>query len=73
MRMGSGLQGTPAISTPNCLRILEEQVRDCPFLDNHAATEVRVEAQGFRTQVVVLLGAASDPAVTLEVRVERGI
>ena len=58
---------------PDFPRILEEQARDCPFLDDRAATEVRVEAQAFRTQVVVLLDAASDPATILEVRVENGI
>lgn len=71
-KMRSGLQGTPVIATPDGPRILEEQARDWPFLDNHAATEVQVEAQGFQTQVVVMLDAASDPAAILEVRVENG-
>ena len=41
--------------------------------DDHAATEVRVEAQGFRSQVVALLSAALDPAAFSEVRVEKGM
>ncbi len=41
--------------------------------DHHAATEVRVEAHGFRSQVVALLGAALDPTAFSEVWVEKGI
>lgn len=45
---------------------------DCLFLNNHAATEVRVEARGFRIRVVVLPGAALEPAGISEVKVETG-
>ena len=41
--------------------------------DHHGAPEVRVEAQGFRSQVVALLGAALDPTAFSEVRVDKGI
>ncbi len=41
--------------------------------DHHAATEVRVEAQGFRSQVVALLSAALEPTAFSEVRVEKGM
>ncbi len=42
-------------------------------MDNPGATEVGGEAQSFRTQVVVLLGAAVDPAAFSEILVEKGI
>ena len=38
----------------------------------HAAQEVQIGAQGFRNQVVALLGAALDPAAFSEARVEKG-
>ena len=41
--------------------------------DHHGAPEVRVEAQGFRSQVVALLAATLDPTAFLEVRVDRGM
>ena len=41
--------------------------------DHHAAPEVRVEAQGFRSQTVALLGAALDPTAFSEVRIEKGM
>ncbi len=41
--------------------------------DHHGAPEVRVEAQGFRSQVVVLLSAALNPAAYSEVSIEKGI
>ena len=41
--------------------------------DHHGASEVRVEAQGFRSQTVALLGAALDPTAFSEVRIEKGI
>ena len=41
--------------------------------DHHGATAVRVEAQGFRSQVTALLAAALDPTVFSEVRIEKGI
>ena len=41
--------------------------------DYHGAPEVRVEAQGFRSQVVALLGAALDPTAFSEVRVDKGM
>ena len=41
--------------------------------NHHAASEVRVEAQGFRSQTVALLGAALDPTAFSEVRIEKGI
>ena len=39
--------------------------------DHHSATEVRVEAQGFRSQVVALLGAALNAVAFSEVSVDR--
>ena len=42
-------------------------------MDHHGAPEVRVEAQGFRSQVAALLGSALDPTAFSEVRVEKGI
>ena len=71
--MGSGLHETPAKATTDCPRILEAQARDCPFLDNNATMDVRVDAQGFRTQFVVLLGAAVDPAAFSEIPVGKDI
>ena len=41
--------------------------------DHHAASEVRVEAQGFRSLVVALLGAALDPTAFSEFRFDKGI
>ena len=41
--------------------------------EHHGAPEVRVETQGFRSQVVALLGAALDPAAFSEVRVDKGM
>ena len=41
--------------------------------DHHAAPEIRVEAQGFRSQVVALLGVAVDPTALSEVRIEKGM
>jgi len=41
--------------------------------DHHGAPEVRVEAQGFRSHVVALLGAALDPTTFSEVRVDKGM
>ena len=41
--------------------------------DHHGAPEVQVEAQGFRSQVVVLLSAALNPLAYSEVRIEKGI
>ena len=41
--------------------------------DHHGASEVRVEAQGFRSQTVALLGAALDPTAFSEVRIDKGI
>lgn len=41
--------------------------------NHHAASEVRVEAQGFRSQVATLLGATLDPTAFSEVRIEKGI
>ena len=41
--------------------------------DHRAAPEVRVEAQGFRSQVVALLGAALEPTAFSEVKVEMGM
>ena len=41
--------------------------------DHHGAPEVRVEAHGFRSQVVALLSAALNPAAFSEVRVDDGM
>ncbi len=41
--------------------------------DHQGASEVRVEAQGFRSQAVALLGAALDPTPFSEIRVEMGM
>ena len=41
--------------------------------DHHGALEVRVEAHGFRSQVVALLGAALNAAAFSEVSVDKGI
>ena len=41
--------------------------------DHHAATEVRIEAHGFRSQVVALLGAALNAVAFSEVSVDKGI
>lgn len=41
--------------------------------NHHAASEVRVEAHGFRSQTVALLGAALDPTAFSEVRIEKGV
>lgn len=41
--------------------------------DHHGAPEVRVEAQGSRSQVVALLGAALNPTAFSEIRVDKGM
>ena len=41
--------------------------------DHHGATAVRVETQGFRSQVAALVAAALDPTAFSEVRIENGI
>ena len=40
---------------------------------NHKAPEVRIEAQGPRSQVVALIAAALDPQAFTEIRVQKGI
>ena len=62
--------GRPSAGHSNFTSIGPGQMAQRP---SSAAPEVRVEAQGFRSQVVALLGAALEPTAFSEVRVEMGM